>query len=231
VNPDERRTSTIAGVGDAARGFGEEPLAQTAAAAAAVRELIGTLLSLEHEHPATDAVIARCAQWQRELASVTPSDAAPRIGAFAEDHTHRLYLDHAFDIGSFNPCFPEYRFDHLDAESATGTVTFPVPYEGPPGLVHGGFLALFFDSVTQHQNCAVRLSGKTRSLTTTYRRPTPILTELTFDIARATEEHNVVSTARLLLDGEVLCRGEVVTVASPPGQLAGSTYGKRRSHE
>ena len=229
TRPEGLPSSTVAGVGDAGRGFGEKPLAQTEVAAAAIRELIGTLLSLEHDHPAADEVIARCAEWQRELAPVAPPDNAPRIGEGAEDHTRRLYLDHAFDIGSFNPCFPEYRFDHLDAETASGTVTFPIPYEGPPGLVHGGFLAVFFDCVTQQQNCAARLSGKTRSLTTTYRRPTPILTELTFDIVRTTEDRNVVSTARLLHDGEVLCRAEVVTVALAPEQLAGSAYGRRRT--
>ena len=70
------------------------------------------------------------------------------------------------------------------ADTAEGRVTFPVVYEGPPGLVHGGFLAVFFDCVIQHQNCATELSGKTRSLTVKFRRPTPILTELTFDIVR-----------------------------------------------
>ena len=73
-------------------------------------------------------------------------------------------------------------------------------YEGPPGLVHGGFLGVFFDCVTQHHNCATRLSGKTRSLTVNYRRPTPILTELRFDVERTEGERGLVSTARLLLD-------------------------------
>ena len=36
-----------------------------------------------------------------------------------------MYLDHAFDVGAYNPCFPEYTFDHLDDETASGRVTFP----------------------------------------------------------------------------------------------------------
>ena len=163
--------------------FGEQPLAQTVAAAGALRRLAGLLLSLEHPHPAVDAMLEQIGEWENELAGAVAPDATPRIGEDGAD-SQRVYLAHAFDIGAFNPCFPEYAFDRIDAETAAGRVTFPVVYEGPPGLVHGGFLAVFFDCVIQHQNCATELSGKTRSLNVTFRRPTPILTELRFDIVR-----------------------------------------------
>src|SRR6185312_9196075 len=167
--------------GDTPR-FGEQPLAQTVAAASALRRLTGQLLSLEHPHPTVDAMLLQIWAWQKELAGAVAPDATPRIGDDGAD-AQRVYLSHAFDIGAFNPCFPTYEFDRIDADTAEGTVTFPVVYEGPPGLVHGGFLAVFFDCVIQHQNCATRLSGKTRSLNVKFRRPTPILTELRFDIA------------------------------------------------
>jgi len=213
--------------GDTAR-FGEQPLAQTVAAAGALRRLAGQLLSLEHPHPAVDAVIERVGEWESELAGAVAQDATPRIGDDGAD-TQRVYLAHAFDIGAFNPCFPEYEFDRIDAETAAGRVTFPVVYEGPPGLVHGGFLAVFFDCVIQHQNCATELSGKTRSLNVKFRRPTPILTELRFGIARTQEDQGVTSTARLLLDGEVLCIGEASTLALSPDKLTGFNFGKRRA--
>jgi hypothetical protein len=213
--------------GDTAR-FGEHPLAQTVAAAGALRRLAGQLLSLEHPHPAVDAVIERIAEWENELAVAVAPDATPRIGDDGAD-TQRVYLSHAFDIGAFNPCFPEYEFDRIDADSAAGRVSFPVVYEGPPGLVHGGFLAVFFDCVIQHQNCATELSGKTRSLNVKFRRPTPILTELRFDITRTQEDRGVTSTARLLLDGEVLCIGEATTLAFSPDKLTGFNFGKRRA--
>ncbi len=212
--------------GDTAQ-FGEQPLAQTVAAAGALRRLAGQLLSLEHPHPAVDAVIERVAEWEKELAGVVAPDATPRIGDGAD--SQRVYLSHAFDIGAFNPCFPEYEFDRIDTETAAGRVTFPVVYEGPPGLVHGGFLAVFFDCVIQHQNCATELSGKTRSLNVKFRRPTPILTELRFDITRTQEDRGVTSTARLLLDDEVLCIGEATTLALSPDKLTGFNFGKRRA--
>jgi hypothetical protein len=206
--------------------YGEQPLAQTKAAASALRRLTGLLLSLEHEHPTVDAMLGQIADWERQLMTAVPPDPTPRIGDGGEQK--RVYLDHAFDIGAYNPSFPEYTFDHLDDETASGRVTFPVVYEGPPGLVNGGFLAVFFDCVTQHQSCAARLTGKTRSLTVTYRRPTPILTELRFDIARTAEENRVTSTARLMLGEEVLCIGELKTVANSPDKMAGFRFGRRR---
>jgi hypothetical protein len=208
--------------------FGERPLAQTVAAASALRRLAGQLLSLEHPHPEVDAMLSQLAEWQEELAGLVAPDATPRIGADGTD-TQRVYLSHAFDIGAFNPCFPAYEFDRIDAETAEGRVTFPVVYEGPPGLVHGGFLAVFFDCVIQHQNCATELSGKTRSLNVKFRRPTPILTELRFTIERVQVDKGVTSTARLSIDDEVLCIGEATTLALSPDKLTGFDFGRRRA--
>ena len=136
--------------------FGEAPLAQTVAAADAIRRLGSLLLSLEHPHPTVDSH----ARAVRRLGTRTGARGADRSGASNRrraDDARRIYLDHATDIGAFNPCFPEYRFDHIDAEQAAGRVTFPLIYEGPPGLVHGGFLGVFFDCVMQHQNCVTGL--------------------------------------------------------------------------
>ena len=224
-----RQATAGSSSGPAAR-FGEAPLAQTVAAAGAIRRLGDLLLSLEHPHPTVDAIVAQLAEWESELSAAVPRDSTPRIG-LDEAGTQRVYLDHATDIGAFNPCFPEYRFDRLGGENASGRVTFPLVYEGPPGLVHGGFLAVFFDSVIQHQNCVVGLSGKTRSLQVTFRRPTPVLTELRFDISRSAGEREITSTARLLLDEEVLCLGEVTTLALPPDKLTGHRLGKRRAEK
>jgi hypothetical protein len=217
---------------DSAR-FGEAPLAQTVAAAGAIRRLSSLLLSLEHAHPTVDAILTQISGWERELSTAVPPDSTPRISSDDSDDSgsRRVYLDHATDIGAFNPCFPEYRFEHLAADTASGQVTFPLVYEGPPGLVHGGFLAVFFDCVIQHQNCLAGLSGKTRSLQVTFRRPTPVLTDLRFDIARSEVDRGITSTARLLLDDEVLCIGEVNTLALPPDKLTGFRFGKRRAEK
>lgn len=193
-----------------------------------MRRLSGLLLSLEHDHPAVQTMLDRFAEWERELAPTLPPDPAPRIGPESAD-TQRVYLDHAFDIGAFNPCFPEYRFDELELGSASGVVNFPIVFEGPPGLVHGGMLATFFYCVIQQHNCGVGIAGKTRSLSITYRRPTPLLVDLGFEIERSVSEAGIESTARLVRGDQVLCAGIVDAVAASPNKLSGTRYGQRRS--
>jgi hypothetical protein len=215
----------IASGGDAR--FGEAPLAQTVAAADAMRRLASLLLSLEHAHPTVDTMVATLADWESELAAAAPADNAPRIDPVPDD-PRRIYLNHATDIGAYNPCFPEYRFGDFDTEKAVGRVVFPLVYEGPPGLVHGGFLSAFFDCVIQHHNCVTGLAGETRSLVVKYRRPTPLLTDLDFDIVRSPSERTITSVARLLLDDEVLCTGEVSTVAWPLEKMSAFQFATRR---
>lgn len=208
------------------KAFGAQPLRQTQEAAGAIRRLAGLLLALEHPHEAVDEMLTRLAEWERVLEAAAPADPRPRIGPGSE-RSQRIYLDHAFDVGSFNPCFPEYRFDRIEPGRACGSVNFPLPFEGPPGLVHGGFLAVFFDCVVQHQNCVVGPAGKTRSMEMAYRRPAPLLTELRFDIERSVGDRTITSTARLLLDDVVLCSAGVSAVAAAPNTLAGAQFGER----
>jgi hypothetical protein len=209
------------------RRFGELPLAQTVEAAAAMRRLTGILVSLEQPNAVVDTMLAQLADWERQLAPAVPVDSTPRMSA--DEDSQRVYLQRAFDIGTYNPCFPEYHFDELSAETASGRVSFPVNYEGPPGLVHGGFLGVFFDCVIQQHSCAVGRAGYTRSLTIGYRRPTPLDTELRFDIARTEGDRGIDATARLTLGDTVLAIGTADTVAMPSGQMAGNRFGQRRT--
>jgi hypothetical protein len=86
-------------------------------------------------------------------------------------------------------------------------------------LVHGGFLAVFFDSVIQHHNCDVGVAGKTTSLTVNYRRPTPLLTELQFEVERAVDDRRITSTARLVTGGVVLSDAQMSAVAGSLDKL------------
>lgn len=208
-------------------GFGEEPLPQTVAAADAVRRFTGILLALEHSHDIVDDLVARIDAVSDELTAYLPADNTPRLGV-DQNADQRIYLDHSADVGVYNPGFPEYEFTSIDADHATGTVTFPLNFEGPPGLVHGGVLGVFFDVVIQHHNCQGGIAGKTRSLNVRYRRPTPLLTQLDFDISRAEHERGLLSTGRLLLDGEVLVIAEMDSVAMDRSKLVTASYSHRR---
>jgi hypothetical protein len=197
--------------------FGVEPLPQTLEVAPLLRRIAGLVQSLEHEDAAIARLIDDLRTAERALAARAPRDLGPRIGANAADD-QRVYLDHSRDIGAYNPCFPEYAIA-VDGDRASGTITFPLAFEGPPGVVHGGVLATFFDCVIQHHNCDVGVAGKTSSLHVDYRRPTPIAVPLAFDVERLSDERRITSTARLFTNGEMLCTATMQAVAGDRSRL------------
>ncbi len=146
-----------------------------------------------------------------------PSDLRPRVGAAASGEG-RVYLDHARHVGRFNPCFPEYTIE-VEGRAARGTVDFPIAYEGPPGIVHGGFLAVLFDCVVQHHNCDVGVAGKTTSLALRYRRPAPVLTTLSFTLDRTVAGERIRSVGKLRSGHTVLCEADIEAIAADRGTL------------
>ncbi|ONH58771.1 hypothetical protein CcI49_20355 [Frankia sp. CcI49] len=212
--------------------FGVAPLAQTAEAAARLRRVTSLVLALEHEDPAVDTLLAALEEAERSLEPHSPAGGPPRVGAayadaaaeagsaekVGEGLSGRVYLDHSRNIGVFNPMFPEYELT-VAGDHAEGTVTFPIAYEGPPGLVHGGFLALFFDAVIQHHNCDLGLAGKTAGLSLRYRRPTPLLTELNFVLSRSADGPRISSTGQLFAGDRLLCEAAMDAVKGDRSRL------------
>jgi hypothetical protein len=195
--------------------FGVEPLPQTCDLTDLLRRVAGLALALDAPHPAVDQLIEQLQTAERELEQSAPVDLAPRLGP---DTGQRVYVDHSRDIGAYNPAFPEYTID-VTGDRAHGTVTFPLAFEGPPGVVHGGMLATFFDCVIQHHNCDVGVAGKTSSLHVVYRRPTPLLTALEFEVERMVDDRRITSEARLMQGDKVLCSATMEAVAGQRSNL------------
>lgn len=184
--------------------WGVKPLREQQEYAALVREVTAQVLSLEQATPELTALLAALAGARDELAGQVPIGTGPRIGRQV-DGDGRVFLDHCRDIGGYNPVFPVYEIVVESEDRAVGTVNFPIAYEGPAGCVNGGFLAVFFDQVVQHHNCDLGISGATRDLDVTYRRPTPLLTDLRFEIGREVNDRAVYSAVRLYREDQLLC--------------------------
>jgi hypothetical protein len=197
--------------------FGNQPLPQMLALAPILRRLTGAALSLEHEDNGLAQLIEYLTAAEKDLSHHTPTDPSPRIGP-EESPDGRVYLDHGRSIGNFNPCFPEYEI-RVERERASGSVSFPLSYEGPPGYVHGGFLGLFFDCIIQHHNCEFGVAGKTSALKLEYLRPAPLLTLLRFEIERSSDAKRITSVANLQLDEKVICRATMEAVAGDRSRL------------
>lgn len=81
--------------------------------------------------------------------------------------------------GPLNPLAPPIRYRRGDG-TVEGVARFGAPHEGPPGYVHGAIVAGVFDEILALALLAHGMAGMTRSLTTLYRRPTPLHVEIRF---------------------------------------------------
>lgn len=198
--------------------FGVEPLTQTQEVAALLRRVAGLAVAMEGEGDAVARLIAHLRSAVQSMEAIAPGDLAPRVGADPAPE-RRVYLDHSRNIGAYNPCFPEYTID-VDGSRAWGSVTFPLAFEGPPAIVHGGVLATFFDCVIQHHNCDVGVAGKTTSLLVEYHRPTPLSEPLAFEIDREVDDTRITSRARLQRGEKLLCSATMQAVAGDRARLS-----------
>ena len=106
--------------------------------------------------------------------------------------------------GPANPLAPPLTLEVADGE-VVGRVVFGIAYEGPPGHVHGGFVAAAFDEVLGRVQSTTGHGGMTGRLTVHYRRPTPLQKELTFHGRVDRVEGRKIYTTATLHDGETLC--------------------------
>jgi acyl-coenzyme A thioesterase PaaI-like protein len=96
----------------------------------------------------------------------------------------------------------------FDGDRAIGRAVFTMPYEGPPGCVHGAVIAATFDIVLTAANMIAGAPGLTAALTTRYRRPTRLGVEARFE---AWVER--VDARRTYTHGRVV-QGDAVTAES-----------------
>jgi acyl-coenzyme A thioesterase PaaI-like protein len=94
-------------------------------------------------------------------------------------HRDHLFIDHSPLAGPLNPLAVPMQLT-MEGEQAVGVVTFGAAYEGPPGHVHGGYVAAAFDEVLGMVQGVTGNPGMTRFLDVQYRSPTPLHQPLEF---------------------------------------------------
>ncbi len=83
------------------------------------------------------------------------------------------FVDYSPFIGPLNPLAPPIEVKVHD-DHVEGLVSYPGAYEGPPGCLHGGFIAAGFDEVLGFAQALSGRPGMTGRLTVSYRSPTPL---------------------------------------------------------
>jgi acyl-coenzyme A thioesterase PaaI-like protein len=83
-------------------------------------------------------------------------------------------------IGKSNPIAPPVDVE-IEGSTVRGRVKLGFGYEGPPGYAHGAVIAGIFDQILGLANLASGNVGMTGTLKITYRKPTPLHTDLVFE--------------------------------------------------
>jgi acyl-coenzyme A thioesterase PaaI-like protein len=122
------------------------------------------------------------------------------------------FLDRSPISGSMNPLAAPMKMSIQMPDpqngvegTVTGRVTFGLAYEGPPGCVHGGFVAAAFDEVLGQVQAMTGEPGMTGELVVRYKSPTPLHTELVFTARVVKVEGRKIHTHATLTAGERLC--------------------------
>ena len=104
--------------------------------------------------------------------------------AFQADGNHgkRGEVNHELNAlaGWSNPLAPGLNM-WFEGDRAYGTVSCGWAYEGPPGHIHGGYVAAILDQFMGMAQIIGKQPGMTGRLTTRYHRPTPLNVELTLE--------------------------------------------------
>jgi hypothetical protein len=106
-------------------------------------------------------------------------------------------------IGLANPIAPPVEVEAVEG-GLDGRVYFDLAYEGPPGCVHGGVIALVFDELLGAANIAANAPGMTGTLTIRYRKPTPIQTEIRLVSRFESREGRKIRTTGAMYNGDEL---------------------------
>lgn len=137
-------------------------------------------------------------------------------GAFAESAnapTPYTFFDHSPMIGIANPLAPPAEL-RIEDDRVVGTVTFGSAYEGPPGHVHGGYLAAAFDELLGMAQTLSGRSGMTGTLKVVYRLPTPLHRRLDLEAELISVEGRKVTVGgRCSVDGRLTAESEGIFIS------------------
>jgi len=186
--------------------------------AAAMREVIGRLVQ---SNAPEDELRAAADALERYADQLAAHPRLKRYEGFAESSNAGdvgAFFDQSPLIGLANPLAPPIRIEQTGEHSALGTAVFGAAYEGPPGCVHGGFVAAAFDEVLGYVQSLSGAPGFTGTLTVQYRSPTPLHAELAFRCRLDRQEGRKIFASGRVFAGERLCaEASAIFISARPG--------------
>ena len=203
----------------------------------ALRSINNTLVGRQIPADKVTALAVAIEQLASEFAAIEAPERARGFGVAAEADSA---AGSGFDYGSGNSlsyrpisgncnalALPAKYYKCRDEQGHAylkGKVTFGPAFEGPPKLVHGGYIAAYMDEVfgiaLSHSDLYV--PAMTGTLKTIYRMPVPLETELTYEARVTGEERRKVFMHCTLKDasGMLYAEGEAIFLKIDPAIYA-----------
>jgi acyl-coenzyme A thioesterase PaaI-like protein len=144
----------------------------------------------------------------------------------------RAHFDWSPLLGASNPLAPPLILD-VEDDVVVGRGRFGAAYEGPPGCVHGGFVAAAFDEVLGLTQSLSGQVGMTGTLNVRYRRPTPLHTDLRWEgRLDSVSGRKVFTSAVVKAKGEITAEATGLFVTVSPERFASlASLRERHAHE
>ena len=136
----------------------------------------------------------------------------------AEERLRVEYRDHSLFRGERSPLAPPLSVTTSESSAGTAIVVGEVRvdrcHEGPPGRIHGGYVAGLFDDVLSGTLGLVDAGPAfTARLKVRYRKPTPIDADLRFEAwVERQSGRRLIARAHCLAGGEVTAEAEALFV-------------------
>lgn len=191
----------------------------------AARDVAEAIRRLARELETTSATIDELGVLAADIDRLTASlEDGKRVVTTAGDTPDVVYQGHRLRerspfIGRANPValplIVEFVDGGIDAVANFGTL-----YEGPPGCLHGGYIAGIFDEVLGAAQTLSGQAGMTGRLTIHYRSPTPLNTDLHLKARLESVNGRKILCKGTLHAGDRLCaEAEGLFIAVDPKKL------------
>ena len=185
--------------------------------AAAMRQVIGRLVQSDAPEAELRTAAGALERYAERLAGHERLKRYEGFGESANAGDVGAFFDQSPLIGLANPLAPPIRIEQTGDQEATGFVNFGAAYEGPPGCVHGGFVAAAFDEVLGYVQSLAGSPGFTGTLTVTYRSPTPLFTDLEIRCEIDGQERRKTFAGGCIMAGDRLCaEAKAIFIAARP---------------
>jgi acyl-coenzyme A thioesterase PaaI-like protein len=142
-------------------------------------------------------------------------------GGWSHGTTLPPHTPTCFGCGPDNPAGAGLRATVAPGDAVEATYTFPVRFEGGPGVVHGGAVATVMDDLFGQVLLRILVPAVTRTLTVDYQRPVHLGEPCQLHAALTGRDgRRLTMHGRLEQDGEVKVTADAVFVEIEPERLA-----------